>query len=787
MDFEINENKKLIKVRVANEDFVSVPNGVAVIGGGVFANQKKLKKVYIPSTVNEIENEAFNGCVELSDIELPASLKIIGDSAFERCFNLSKINIPNNVKEIGSYAFSSSGIENVILPDFIEKVEAGTFRYSSLKNITFSNRLKTIEMYAFTGCENLEEVKFPLTLNEINNNAFQNCINLRKLSFPDNVEFIGDSSFENCSGVKDLVLPRYLKKIDDYAFYRCSSLDKIIIPDDVKEIGKFSFSKCANVKEIYLGESLEKVGEYAFAENPLIEKVVIKNYRQLNQEGLKNIMLSFDYYYLNEETGDIIVSKKSLDYLDGYKLIDCKKYGDRMKYIPKHEAIKISLIIDPERMNLLSDRDLMFYRDFSYVINKDNVKDIKEALKHDNNWFNKLINKLADKEQYSQFRNNIFYYFDIYKLAYSLGAFNENQIDRQKAGEFLNNAFDKGFFRSYSMHGSFESLKFKGYNKEWAEFFMDKKNFMELIELEKEATGYIARIYNEFEKIKEFGKSSRGNQRYRKVTVEMCKNYFAESNFENVSEDNKDISETISYYTRNQESFDEAVRIRNEYLSLRNSGMIDDYLLNEPLMSELEEIKEDIIKDARETVGTLNKASNELFTYEYLSKYDPRNFVLGKYCSCCAHLEGIGHGIMKASILNPDCQNLVIKDKKGKIIAKSTLYVNREQGYGVFNNVEINNNIQTKEIKKKIYKVYMEAIEDFANRYNEKNPDKPLSVITVGLSMNDLKFEIAANNEESEILNGINFEKYGGYEGNWQGLQYVVWRANETKDKGVKK
>lgn len=787
MSFEISENGKLIKADIVNENVIAIPEEVMAIGKGVFANQKNLKKIDASCNVKEIEDEAFCGCVELSEFEVSKSLKKIGNSAFERCFKLKKINIPEGIKEIGAYAFSSSGIESINIPDFIEKIEAGTFRYSSLKSINFSRRLQSIDMYSFAGCENLKRLAFPVTLKEINSRAFQNCLNLEEIYFSDGIEFIGNSAFENCQNIEEIELPRYLKKIEDYAFYKCLGLVKVVIPDRAKEIGKFSFSRCQNIREIHLGESLEKIGEYAFLEDPLIEKVVIKNYRQLNQIGLQNIIQSFDFYYLNEKTGDILASKNDLKEVKDHKVIDYKKYGEKMKYIPKEEAIKISLILEPEKIEKLSERELMFYRDFSYVINKDNVNDIKDSLEHDNNWFNKLINKLADKEQYSQFRNNIFYYFDIYKLAYSLGAFNENQIDRQKAGEFLNNAFDKGFFNSYSMHGSFESLKFKGYNKEWSEFFMDKKIFSELIELEKECTGYMARIYNEFEKIKEFGKSSRGNQKYRKITVEMCKNYFAESSFENVNEDNKDIAETISYYTRNQESFDEAVRIREEYLYLKNNGRIDDYLLNEPLMSELEKVREGIMLDSRKAIEGLNKFANDFFSYEYLSKYDPRNFVLGKYCSCCAHLEGIGHGIMKASILNPDCQNLVIKDKKGKIIAKSTLYINREQGYGVFNNVEINNNIHTKESKEKIYKVYVEAVEAFAKRYNEKNPDKPLSVITVGLSMNDLKFEIAANNEESKILSGIDFEKYGGYEGNWQGLQYIVWKANETKDKGIKK
>ena len=126
---------------------------------------------------------------------------------------------------------------------------------------------------------------------------------------------------------------------------------------------------------------------------------------------------------------------------------------------------------------------------------------------------------------------------------------------------------------------------------------------------------------------------------------------------------------------------------------------------------------------------------------------------------------------MKASILHPDCQNLVIRDEKGKIVAKSTLYINREQGYGVFNNVEINHSIIDEEKIEKIYEKYMKAVNDFAHRYNELNVSKPLEIITIGYGNNKLFDKIINRCEKSDkIYGGINFSKYGCSDRCYEGM-----------------
>ena len=135
---------------------------------------------------------------------------------------------------------------------------------------------------------------------------------------------------------------------------------------------------------------------------------------------------------------------------------------------------------------------------------------------------------------------------------------------------------------------------------------------------------------------------------------------------------------------------------------------------------------------------------------------------------------------MKASILPPDCQNLVIRNKSGKIVAKSTLYVNRAQGYGVFNNVEINSFVDSSE-RKLIYQKYIKAINDFVERYNVLNNDRPITQINVGMGLNDLYSFIKQHNiQSSKILKCVDFSLFGrgaqSYAGDWQKEQYVLWK-----------
>lgn len=763
---------------------VKMPSSILWIADGAFKKCKQLKLISLPQNLEILGNRTFDECYNLKQIILPESLKKIGDGCFSWCEKLKEISIPNKITIISNDLFiNCRGLEKVDLHDNVTSI--GEFAFCNcekLKDINIPSKVTSIGKFAFSGCESLDKVELSEGISSIEAQAFSKT-NIERIVIPESTSEIGEKCFDGCDNLVFVKLPTGLKKISSGLFHKCTSLEKIDIPSGVENIGSQAFDGCKNMHSIILPEGLKKINSKAFANSGIenitipesvdfigehaflgcsnLKTIRISNYSLFHLMGISELVLKYSNFYYDDVTGEIIIATNEItdenltkiNYREIMGSIKCNKSsGIVLGALVKSESIIKSPYI----------RDALD----TFVKQSVNRSNHKEVLKNLDNHkeFDLLCRRVFNR--YSSVRS--VYVNDLLKLAYSLGAFNEEKPIRQKACEFLINAFTSNKLSVNRVHGSFDSLKFAGYNKEWAEFFFNKENFEELLLLEKEESGYIAKIYNDFMKIKEFARSNRGSQRYRKVTIEICKKYFATVNFEGVDEDNIDISAELSKYTRSQESFDEAVEIRKEYASIKLTGRI----------------KEQIIDDINEILINLNKVSNDKFSSEFLSKNDPLNFTLGKYCSCCAHIEGEGRGIMKASILHPDCQNLVIKDSNGTIVAKSTLYINKNKGYGVFNNVEINDKIVDSRIKGLIYKKYIEAIRCFAEQYNKENSLNPLRQINVGMGLNDLRDEIMLHNETSDIiLKGIDFSNYGGYMGDWQHSQYIVWKDDNQKRK----
>lgn len=64
-----------------------------------------LSEIYIPDSVNVIEEEAFDSCVQIKDVKISSNVTSIGRKAFARCSNLRMIDMPDSVKTIGDECF----------------------------------------------------------------------------------------------------------------------------------------------------------------------------------------------------------------------------------------------------------------------------------------------------------------------------------------------------------------------------------------------------------------------------------------------------------------------------------------------------------------------------------------------------------------------------------------------------------------------------------------------------------------------------------------------------------
>ena len=97
-----------------------------------------------------------------------------------------------------------------------------------------------IEVDAFCGCKQLEEVVLPASLESIARNAFAHCP-LKKVVIPEGVTQIGYWAFGGCKQLEEVVLPASLEIIAMEAFALCP-LKEVIFTDG-----------CPNLKEVYVG------------------------------------------------------------------------------------------------------------------------------------------------------------------------------------------------------------------------------------------------------------------------------------------------------------------------------------------------------------------------------------------------------------------------------------------------------------------------------------------------------------------------------------------------------
>lgn len=322
---------------------------------------------------------------------------------------------------------------------------------------------------------------------------------------------------------------------------------------------------------------------------------------------------------------------------------------------------------------------------------------------------------------------------DLFKLLKVMGCFEEDWKIKQRSSTFITEKIfaeklPNGENNAYrivgdDIHRVFDFVDIRDeFDLEFVEFFME--NYRELIEEERTKSGFIQRVYTNFRRISETATSDRGHQRKLKVTIKKCRNFLNSVKFDGVEPEEEEFASLIGEWFDKNEIWLRAKRIAKEAISAPRN-----------IFTEVKyDDKGKAIYDYNPEHDLKEETSPD-FSYEWLPKQDYDNYILGKYCSCCAHLDGAGAGIMRASIILDNCQNLVIRNAMGRIIAKSTLYVNKNEGYAVFNNIEVSLKQREEDDCVNIYNAFLRGAEAFLESYN-KNHETPIREMVIGAKRN---------------------------------------------------
>lgn len=767
---------------------VVLPKNMPKISSSLFRQCHKLEEVIFPEELTTIGESAFQGCNSLKTLNFPERLEEIQRNAFQGCTSLETINFNNNLYEIGSEAFESC---------------------TSLKQVDLPKSATRLHDSIFLNCSNLTSITFPSLLTIIPDSMFKNCVKLKDISLPKYTHSIGDGTFENCKLIETLDLPKTLLDVGYYAFNGCDKLDNITLPDSVRIVKLCTFQNCTNLKNIQLAPETVRIEGSAFSGCSSLKSITIPDSVYLIDDkafyGCENLEQINIPNSVTNIGGNVFENCFELKYLfvpDSVTTMEDNVNNSLLNFTRVSDGFELSF--EPNENSIpaqMLNIDLAFlskYWEYKSTI----LKDEKNPAVAD--FYNTFLDTLSDEKIEKFLASHNFTFFKqlninpafvnttYYKFLYNIGALeapievNGKKVDyAQKIVGFLQEKMEKSKLTKANMKEWATTMKIEGFKPEFTEFFMN--HYDKILEEVKHSRRFISDCYDDFEKAQMMNTSNRGSQRQLKATVESMKNYFLHIKFNGITEENKHIADKISPYFRHQLNFDDALKIDAE----RKKRKTPDNILKNPLKEA--DVMEEITNYAKKVqglkytiLGNLSTLAENEFTFDWLQKNDPENFILGKLCNCCSHLEGQGFSIMKASIIHPSIQTLVIRDKENVIVAKSTIYVNKSGRYAVCNNVEISHTISNFD-KQKIYQKFVLGVRAFALKYNKEHPLRPLKQINVGMNLNDLSDPLKSYRYESiNHLDAIDYSiaagSPGGYTGDSFAEQYVVWSADEEKE-----
>ncbi len=225
---------------LGEDDFVSIPDTVKVIGEGAFAGNTTLQSVELPDGLEAIRYNAFGECTALESITIPDSVTKVSPGAFKGCTALESVEIGENVSSWGSGVFNGCTSLSELIVD--EDNLYLTYYNGALYNGDMSM------LYQVLGGREGENYVMPSEVKEIDAYAFWDLQNVKNVMVSDSVSVIPSYSMSSMGSVENVILPESVTEISERAFANNDSLQQVMIPETVKKIHNKAFANSANVQ-----------------------------------------------------------------------------------------------------------------------------------------------------------------------------------------------------------------------------------------------------------------------------------------------------------------------------------------------------------------------------------------------------------------------------------------------------------------------------------------------------------------------------------------------------------
>lgn len=195
---------------------------------------------------------------------------------------LVTVLFPEGFTTLGSYTFKAT-----------EKVP------SSLKYVSLPSTLTTIEQFAFTYCNSLEELIIPEGITTIPNSMANYTTSLKKVVFPSTLVTISESAFRSANLSEGVIIPEGCTTIGSYAF-KASLTPSVSLPSTLETLGNDIFRECNSLVEVN-------------SKSPKIAHQMFYDCDEIKTVRLENVKTIADYAFCNPNGG---ISKIDTLFLD---------------------------------------------------------------------------------------------------------------------------------------------------------------------------------------------------------------------------------------------------------------------------------------------------------------------------------------------------------------------------------------------------------------------------------------------------------------------------------------
>ena len=793
-----------------------------VIGAYAFAGAKNLEELTLCACTKDIETSAFIDCNNLKKLNVEA---------------IDLFTCPGfHMRKNGFYYYRSNDNSPCYLPfekvefkgDLVQIFPNALENFVNVKEIILPNDKKySISSGAFSDCSMLKVVKIPECVSSIMENSFNPST---KLIFKNGLEV---TNFESLNFYDDYFGKYKLYTLKDGTYYiekngKITTITKKQISDICTN------ASCIINNPVLFLDFMHDLEKHDLVIKPLLDGILISNISKNNREILFNNLKKNDEFTLNVLKNSGLLDKEDSDTKALLEDNNLEMFFRYVKVLKKYnitnpllhnkifmanydiykfeklirndldlfiKIISCSNLLEPIDITLthnnIEDNKKSYY--VTYEILKDNrlekfidlIKkyNIKDKYLYQKTFIANMDNPLMEDlfkgydanikrllKSSTIITNNLNSMLNLSNLLNLLkitGALENNPIMKQRASTFINEKMfaktlpngEKNEYRIVGddIHRIFDFPYLRdALDYEFANFFLE--NYKELYR----SSHLIQRIYLNFKEISKTCTSIKGSQRKLKVTMNKCINFLANNKFDDVSSEERDFAYLIACWYDHNSSWLKAKKIYKESLNAPRN-----------IFTKIKvDLDGNIIYDNNRD-NDLKEDISPNYSFEWLPKQDYDNLILGKYCNCCACIDGAGEGIMRASMILDNCQNLVVRNEDGTIISKATIYVNKNEGYAVFNTVETSINYRKKEDLNKIYRAFLRGTKAFIEIYNKNNKDFPIIDISVGGNRNTLEdFLTDENHPKCDTKKSLYYGKYSingsGYNGDWNNNQRLV-------------